>query len=302
MCWEQAIPTALQIAQGLSGSGQQQSAYSRAQDQYQQQLQSAMGGIQQREGQAVSALQQAGQQSQLQFSPYSLAGKQALDMYKGALGMEGGSTFNPQQSALYQYQLGINTDAMNRQLASRGLAGSAAAMPALAKMTTQLGAEEGTRQMGYLQNMMTTGYNAAGEQARYGYNMGQNVADVYGQTGSSLADLYGKSAQGYLDYGQKSADTAKTASGGIANAIGNFGQNMMYQPYLQAATANQNAQAASFANKSVPRGVISRDLIGNSAPTNYNFGLNPVPSGINLGLGYNANSSKNWNNANVGGW
>ena len=293
MCFDPVSATILagaQIGAGLYGAQQQQQEYQRAQDQYQRQLQSAQGEIKQREGQSVGALQQAGEQAQAQFSPYSLAGKQALEMYKGALGMPGGTTFNPTASNLYKYQLNMNTDAMNRMLASKGLAGSAAAMPSLARMTTQLGAEEGTRQMGYLQNMITGGQQAVGEQARYGYTTGQNIADVYGQTGRSLADLYGKSAQGYSELGGQLSNVAGATSQGIQSSLGNLGQNLMYQPFLQASTANQLTQAKSWGSNPA-------STAATSSPYAYNFGLNAVPQ-----LSVNYKTKPYWGSQNVGGW
>ena len=234
MCWEVAIPAAVQTVSSLLEAGSQQNAYSQAQDAYQSQLQQARDAITQREGLATGALQQYGQQAQSQFSPYSLAGKQAIDMYKGAIGMEGGTAFNPQSSQLYQYQMKMGQDALNRQLAQRGLAGSPAAMPTFARFNEQLGAEESNRQMGYLQQLAQTGLQASGEQARYGMATGEGLSNVYGQTGRSLADLYGQGAKGAMEYGGQQSNVFGAISQGIQGQLGQLGKYFQQKPGMDA--------------------------------------------------------------------
>ena len=177
------------IAGNILGANASSAAAQRARESYQQGIANATNTVNQGVAGARSDINNLYGQATDQYSPYSQAGSQALDIYKAALGMPSSSQFNPQTSGLYNWQLQQGMRGQNAALAQRGLAGSPAGMRSVGDFISRLGAEEGTRQMGYLTDLIGRGATAANAAANVQQNQGNQLADV-GLKGASAIGGY----------------------------------------------------------------------------------------------------------------
>ena len=146
-----------------------------------------------------------------------------------------------QQSAAYKFRVGQGQEALQRQMAAKGMLNSGNRLMELTKYGQDMGSQEYDAQAKRLQDQLglqTTGYNAG--QAN---NLGQYQADVGAHTarGQTLANLMG-TATGAASSAYGTGMQAATAQRGqdISAATASRGQDVdMYGQRMQAETAGR---------------------------------------------------------------
>ncbi len=129
-------------------------------------------------GSANQALAQTYQQQQSYLSPYSDAGKSALNQLASGNIMDG-----YKESDAYKFNLAQGQQAINNNLASRGMGNSGAAQKALLAHQTGLLSQD---QQQYYNNEM----NRLNQLAGMGQNASNNLASAAGSYGSNLSNNY----------------------------------------------------------------------------------------------------------------
>ena len=127
---------------------------------------------------ANQALANTYSQQQGYLNPYSDAGKNALSQLAG-----GNIGANYQQSPGYQAQMTAGQNAINNQMAARGMGNSGAALKALTSYSQDLANQDYQQ---YYQNES----NRLSQLAGYGQNASNNLASAAGAYGSNLSNNY----------------------------------------------------------------------------------------------------------------
>lgn len=162
------------------------------------------GGAQKRGAQVQAEGFRRGQDMQMDMyregqqatQPYRQAGTQALGQYQNLLTTHGqGDFFNEyQQSPIYQaLQQEAEQTAMRNASATGGLR-TGQSNVALASIAPQLAMQGLQQRLGGLQNLYSTGANAAGQTASLAPQVGGNIANMMGQEGAATGQ--GISAMG----------------------------------------------------------------------------------------------------------
>lgn len=129
-------------------------------------------------GSANQALAQTYQQQQGYLNPYNDAGRDALaQLASGNIGS------NYQQSAGYKAQMEAGQNAINNQMAARGLGNSGAALKALTSYSQDLANQDYQQ---YYQNES----NRLSQLAGMGQSSANNLASAAGSYGSNLSNNY----------------------------------------------------------------------------------------------------------------
>lgn len=126
--------------------------------------------------------------------PYRTLGEQTLPYLQYATTGQG-TPYNVETSPLYQWQKDKGTEALNRQLAARGLYGSGAGLQSLSDFYRALGAEETDKQYNRFLNAVNIGRGAQTEQSNNAMTTGQSLGNLYANTGR----LVGQSRQGLYE-------------------------------------------------------------------------------------------------------
>ena len=153
-------------------------------------------------------------------------------------------------SPLFNFQSKMGTQAINQQLAARGLYGSGAGLQTLSQFNDQLVGEEGQRLVDRLFNLTGLGANSAGQMASMTSNMGQFMGGNIYNGGVNAANMRYNATVGQANalansqqmLGQMGQSLFDTAAGGLMQ-YGNF---KMTQPFIQNSMNMQNALMSKF--------------------------------------------------------
>ena len=153
-------------------------------------------------------------------------------------------------SPLFNFQSKMGTQAINQQLAARGLYGSGAGLQTLSQFNDQLVGEEGQRLVDRLFNMTQLGQNSATNMASMTNNMGQFMGGNIYNGGVNAANMRYNATVGQANalansqnmLGQMGQSLFDTAAGGLSQ-IGNYKMNM---PFIQSSMDMQKAIINKF--------------------------------------------------------
>lgn len=127
------------------------------------------------------------------------------------------------QTPLFGYMSDIGNRNLMRMIQAQGLGGSGAGLEALARFNNQLVAEEGTRWMSNLYNLLTLGSNAASHMATNTTQAGGMASNALLQGGIAAA---GANAQA----GMQIAGLGKSLGDTLGNTIQNYAGYKMMEP------------------------------------------------------------------------
>lgn len=173
--------------------------------------------------QANATLQQQNTQNREDLSPYRTAGNNALSALQDYYGIGGHhADLGKILSGLpgYRFEMQSGTQAVNQNLAARGLLQSGAAGKALTQYGQGLGQQYGAQYAAGLQGLVNQGENAANQTGI----MGSNAANNMGANQTYAGNAAG---QGYIN-------SANAINGGLQGLAGAYGQ---YQGMQQGSSA-----------------------------------------------------------------
>lgn len=153
------------------------------------------------------------------FEPYRNAGENALNLYTQQVGEE------YTQSPGYQFGLQGGVDAITAAGSVAGGVQSGATQKALTKFGQDYATGDYNNWLNRVQGMMSSGQNAAGQQAAAGQNYSQGAGNAYANMGNA-------SAAGAIGVGN-------ALQGGISNGLSLYQyQNQLTQPPQQGSVYN----------------------------------------------------------------
>ncbi len=152
-------------------------------------------------------------------------------------------------SPLFNFQSQMGTQAINRQLAARGLYGSGAGLQTLSQFNDQLVGEEGQRLVDRLFNMTQLGQNSATNMASMTSSMGQFMGGNIFNGGLNAANMRYNGTVGQANalansqqmLGKMGQSLFDTAAGGLSQ----FGNFQMMQPILNGLMSGNGNSAGS---------------------------------------------------------
>jgi len=148
-------------------------------------------------------------------APYAQAGTQTLDaLSRNALGNEA--------SPLYKFQKEKGEEAINRQLAKRGLYNSGAGIELLSDFYNRLGAEETERTNQRQQFLADFLQPHLRDRTSAQLNQGRALAGLYGQRGGRISDYYNRLGSNIADVRMQSALGSVKPSLAQGEARGSF--------------------------------------------------------------------------------
>ncbi len=158
--------------------------------------------------------------------PYMEAGTNALAPQQALLGLQGQEAAdtamqNFQQSPGYQYQLDQGLRAVDAGAAAKGMLRSGATLKAEQTLGNNLAAQDFGAYYNRLAGLAGLGQNAAAGVGTAGNQTAAGQAQTGVSAASTQSSLYGQAAQG------------------IGNAIGNYGNNQLYEQRTNALMGSQ---------------------------------------------------------------
>jgi hypothetical protein len=238
---------------GLAGGGEATFRARRAQQAIEESIARATQLITEREAQAVGGLETARERGLREFQPFAQAGAQALEVQKAALGLPSAAQFRPETSALFRFQERLLTEAINRNLASKGLAGSPVGLRAFEEPRQRLIAEEGERQISRLANMVNLGFAGAGQRVGLIGGTAGQIAQTRLGTGQALAGLAGQAGAAGA---QTEATLAAIRNQQLANITGGLTGLAQYQALAQGVQQARQPQVQTTLPQAVQTGFL----------------------------------------------
>jgi hypothetical protein len=262
--------------------------------------QQAIGTIGGGVGAQQSAIQQALMGAQMQGQPINVAGQAGLGAFANA------ALANPYENIAFQQRLGQSSEALNRQLAARGLYNSGAGIQAQSDLINTLTGQEqqaqidrqlalaqmGQEQSGLTQNqMMQAGgtladifgqgaYQQAGIQER----RGQGLADVFMTGGAAQADMSMASQQQRADIAARQGESLAGLQVGQGAALSGLFDTRYAQQAANVAAQNQLdlARGADMANVQTQRGTNLMNILNQGMGSQADIALNAAQNRANI--------------------
>lgn len=149
---------------------------------------------------STNTLQRYNEQARQDLTPWQQGGQQALGGQLALLGLGGNlGGLTPQQyleqTPGYQWQLGQGLDAVQAQMAARGLSASGPEQQALMKYAQGLASTTFDQRLDQLAKLSGLGAEAGSQLSQQQYGTGQNIGQYQYNTGANLADLAFKGSQ-----------------------------------------------------------------------------------------------------------
>jgi len=153
-------------------------------------------------------------------------------------------------SPLFNFQSKMGTQAINRELAARGLYGSGAGLQTLSQFNDQLVGEEGQRLVDRLFNLTGLGANLAGQMASMTSNMGQFMGGNIYNGGLNAANMRYNAAVGSANAAANSQQMLGQMGQSLFDTVGSglmqYGNYKMNQPFIQSSMDMQKALINKF--------------------------------------------------------